>query len=69
LVQVVNQSLTQKDKEFLLSVKNVNPDWSIYDFQRFPSINWKLQNLQKLKANNPAKHKEQLERLKEKLNM
>jgi len=69
LVQVVNQSLTQKDKEFLLSVKNVNPDWSSYDFQRFPSINWKLQNLKKLKANNPAKHKEQLERLKEKLNM
>jgi predicted nucleotidyltransferase component of viral defense system len=68
LVQVVNQSLTQKDKEFLLSVKDVNPDWSIYDFQRFPSINWKLQNLQKLKANNPGKHKEQLERLKEKLN-
>ena len=69
LVQVVNQSLTQKDKEFLLSVKDVNPDWSIYDFQRFPSINWKLQNLQKLKKNNPEKHKEQLEKLKEKLNM
>lgn len=69
LVQVVNQNLTQKDKEFLLSVKEVNPDWSIYDFQRFPSIIWKLQNLQKLKRNNPDKHKEQLERLKEKLNM
>lgn len=67
LVQVVNQSLTQKDKEFLLSVKDVNPAWDIYDFQRFPSINWKLQNLQKLKANNPDKHKEQLEKLKEKL--
>lgn len=69
LVQVVNQSLMQKDKEFLLSVKDVNPDWSIYDFQRFPSINWKLHNLQKLKNSNPAKHKEQLERLKEKLNI
>jgi len=67
LVQVVNQSLTQKDKEFLLSVKDVNPAWDIYDFQRFPSINWKLQNLQKLKANNPDKHKEQLEKRKEKL--
>jgi len=35
-----------EDKEFLLSVKNATPDWSIYDFQRFPSINWKLQNIQ-----------------------
>ncbi len=69
LVQVLNQSLTQKDKEFLLSVKDVNPDWSIYDFQRFPSINWKLQNLQKLKTNNPGKHQEHLENLKVRLNM
>lgn len=68
LVTTVNECLTDKDKEFLLSVKNVTPDWSIYDFQRFPSINWKLQNLKKLKENNPEKHKEQNERLKEKLN-
>ncbi len=67
LVQTVNDNLTQKDKAFLLSVKDANPDWSIYDFQRFPSINWKLQNLQKLKSNNPEKHKEQYERLKVKL--
>lgn len=68
LVQTVNDNLTQKDKEFLLSVKDVNPNWSIYDFQHFPSINWKLQNLQKLKSNNPDKHKEQFEKLREKLN-
>lgn len=68
LLQTINENLTQKDKEFLLSVKDVNPDWSIYDFQRFPAINWKLHNLQKLKNNNPDKHKEQLERLKEQLN-
>jgi predicted nucleotidyltransferase component of viral defense system len=68
LVQTVNDNLTKEDKAFLLSVKDVNPDWSIYDFQRFPAIHWKLQNLQKLKLNNPEKHKEQFERLKEKLN-
>lgn len=68
LVVTVNDRLTDKDKDFLLSVKNVTPDWGIYDFRRFPSINWKLQNLQKLKTNNPEKHREQLERLKEKLN-
>jgi predicted nucleotidyltransferase component of viral defense system len=68
LVQTVNASLTDNDKAFLLSFKDVNPDWSIYDFQRFPSINWKLQNLKKLKSNNPEKHTEQYEKLKEKLN-
>ena len=69
LVKTVNESLTEKDKKFLLSVKNVNPDWGIYDFQRFPSIKWKLQNLQKLKNDNPSKHLEQFERLKQKLNI
>ena len=67
LVETIHQSLSDKDKEFLLSVKNVTPDWSIYDFQRFPSINWKLQNLQKLKEKNPEKHAEQYEALKDKL--
>lgn len=67
LVATIHQNLTDRDKEFLLSVKNVTPNWSIYDFQRFPSINWKLQNLQKLKDKNPDKHREQYEMLKKKL--
>lgn len=67
LVETIHQALTERDKEFLLSVKNLTPDWSIYDFQKFPSINWKLQNLQKLKDKNLDKHSEQYEALKEKL--
>lgn len=67
LVTTIRQNLTDRDKEFLLSVKNATPDWSIYNFQRFPSLNWKLQNLQKLKDKNPEKHKEQYETLKKKL--
>lgn len=68
LVKVIHENLTDQDKEFLLSVKNVTPDWSIYDFERFPTVRWKLQNLQKLKTNNPEKHRQQYEALKEKLN-
>jgi len=68
LVATIRENLTDSDKEFLLSVKNITPDWSIYDFQRFPAINWKLQNLQKLKNKNPDKHREQYEILKKKLN-
>lgn len=67
LVEIVNKSLTAKDKEFLLSVKNCEPDWSIYDFERFPAVQWKLQNLRKLKESNPDKHKQLYEALKEKL--
>ncbi len=38
LVETVNKSLTAKDKEFLLSVKNCEPDWSIHNFERFPAV-------------------------------
>lgn len=67
LLQTIHKSMTQADKNFLLSVKNVTPDWSIYDFRDFPAINWKLQNLEKLKANNPDKHRELYETLENKL--
>lgn len=67
LIKTVRENLTQSDKEFLLSFKNAEPDWSIYDFERFPSIQWKLRNLNILKNSNPEKHREQFELLKEKL--
>ncbi len=68
LIDTIHKSLTKEDKEFLLSVKNLEPDWSIYDFSHFPAIIWKLQNLQRLKENNPEKHFQQSENLKKKLN-
>lgn len=67
LVRVVNDRLTERDKAFLLSFKKAEPDWSIYDFERFPSIQWKLRNLTTLKKTNPQKHRQQYDLLKEKL--
>jgi predicted nucleotidyltransferase component of viral defense system len=67
LVSTIHKNLTDRDKEFLLSFKNISPDWKIYDFQRFPAINWKLKNLEKLKTNNPNKHSELYQMLKDKL--
>jgi len=55
LIDVIHKNLTNKDKKFLLSFNNVDPDWSIYDFERFPAVQWKLQNLNKLKVKNPEK--------------
>ena len=56
LVRIINRSLTAEDRRFLLSVKGLTPDWTIYEFERFPAVAWKLRNLQTLKAANPAKH-------------
>ena len=67
LVRTIHKNLTDTDKTFLLSVKNCEPDWNIYDFERFPAVQWKLQNLRKLKESNPEKHKEFYEALKKKL--
>lgn len=67
LVKAINESLTQKDKKFLLSIKNCEPDWGIHDFKRFPAVQWKLKNLRDLKQCNPDKHRQLYEALKEKL--
>lgn len=67
LVKVVHDNLTDRDKTFLLSFKNAEPDWTIYDFESYPSIQWKLRNLNNLKKTNPAKHQQQYDLLKGKL--
>ncbi len=67
LETIITENLTDVDKNFLLNFKACNPDWSVYDFEKFPSIQWKLHNLVALKKNNPVKHNEQFMRLKEKL--
>lgn len=68
LIQTIHHSFTDADRAFLLSVKELNPDWSIYDFERFPAIQWKLLNLSKLRDDNPNKYQAQLTKLKEALN-
>ena len=64
LVDTINNNLTEADRNFLLSFKNLTPNWNIYDFQSFPAVQWKSQNLQNLQAKEPNKHKEQYAALK-----
>lgn len=66
LIQL-HDSLTKEDKEFIASFKNATPNWEHLNFQRFPAIQWKLQNIEKLKTSNPQKHKELIVRLQEHL--
>jgi len=64
LVYTILKNLTNEDKAFLLSFNRLEPDWSQYDFQHFPSVRWKLVNLQKLRETHPEKFEEQLKKLK-----
>jgi len=70
LIETVTTKLDESDRSFLISFKDCEPRWTEYgfdDLERFPAVQWKLQNIRKLKASKPDKHQEQLERLKERL--
>jgi predicted nucleotidyltransferase component of viral defense system len=67
LIDTVKAKLTEYDREFLLSVKALTPDWGIYNFERFSAVQWKLHNLQKLRDTNLDKYKKQYELLKQSL--
>lgn len=67
LITTIHESLTYEDKKFLLNFEKGIPDWDIYDFKDFPAVQWKLQNVQKLKEINSDKHSKQLDELNNKL--
>lgn len=51
LVDVINTSLTDKERDFLLSFKNREPDWSLLGLEgvdRLPAVRWKLKNISKM---------------------
>ncbi|WP_325079897.1 nucleotidyl transferase AbiEii/AbiGii toxin family protein [Klebsiella aerogenes] len=59
LPQTLKSHLTDRDRQFLLSYKQITPDWSLYrypEIQHLPAIRWKLRNLAVLKEKNPAKY-------------
>ena len=61
LVGQVQSKLTNSDRQFLMSFKDGNPDWeklSVKNVQDLPAVQWKLQNIERLKHDNPRKHQE-----------
>jgi len=65
MVAALQNHLTEKDCAFLLSFKQGNPDWSLFDYPNaaaLPAIRWKLHNIAKL-SKNKRKHTEQLKKL------
>ena len=68
LIEKINQNLTSIDREFLLSFESGNPDWEkccAGDLSSFPSIQWKLKNIQTLKETNPSKFNKGIEKLRQ----
>lgn len=67
MVSALQAHFTKKDRDFLLSFKRGEPDWSLFDESSaadLPAIRWKLININKL-AQNKAKHQEQLTKLEQ----
>ena len=64
----VKSLMTDADKKFLISFESGQPEWDGYEFEYFknyPSVRWKLLNLQKLAEQNPEKLKMETKKLKE----
>lgn len=53
LVIDINKSLTNHEKQFLISFKSLEPNWDllgIQDIKNFPAVKWKLLNLEKMES-------------------
>ena len=63
LIQNINEELTKKEKQFLLSFKNKKPDWHLIELEGIedlPAVKWKMINLKKMRTD---KHKVAYEKL------
>jgi predicted nucleotidyltransferase component of viral defense system len=66
LANDIHLKLTEKDRLFLMSFKEGIPDWKkfiVRNAKELPAINWKLQNIIRLKKENSKKHKEMVRSL------
>jgi predicted nucleotidyltransferase component of viral defense system len=64
---LIKDSFTDQDKEFLLSFKKGEPIWELFAIekaQNFPSVKWKLHNIQTMSS---KKRAESLQKLDKKL--
>ena len=69
LGKMILNSLTGREKQFLLSFKKGDPQWQLLDhegIENLPAIRWKLLNIRKM---NKSKHLEQVEKLQSVLDL
>lgn len=66
LIDFINSNLSIQDKEFLIAFeagKNLSRYTEYQAYLNFPSVQWKIQNISKLKEINPTKHRRSVEKL------
>ena len=64
LINLIQTSITQQERQFLMSFKNREPDWALLqlsDVEQLPAVRWKQQNLEEMQ---PDKHAEAVDRLR-----
>jgi len=64
LFNITKTWLTESDREFLLSFKQMQPDWQLLELtqaEHLPAVKWKLLNLSKM---TPEKHQQAVLKLK-----
>lgn len=64
LVSMIKNSLTEDEKQFLISVKMNEPEWELLDLkgvENLPAVKWKLFNIQKM---DKTKHKKAVDKLR-----
>lgn len=67
LVSTIQERLTEYDRRFLLGITRLEPDWSQYPFQDFPSVRWKIMNIKALKQQNEKKYMDHYNALEQSL--
>jgi hypothetical protein len=66
MITELQEGMSPQERQFLLSLANAEPDWSLLEIEhleQLPAIRWKLQNLRQLAENNPAKLRAQADEL------
>lgn len=69
LIRSIHLAFTKNDKDFLLSIKQGEPNWKLLNLpgiELLPGVRWKLLNLKRVDAD---KHKQLIERLAAVLNL
>ena len=70
LIQGIQDLFSESEKDFLISFESGTPQWSLIpylSFEQYPSVKWKLLNINKLKENDSASFAKQIAKLKEAL--
>jgi predicted nucleotidyltransferase component of viral defense system len=66
LLSLIPDSLSNDERDFLLSFKTGEPDWQLLGIDgisKLPAVTWKLQNIRNLKGISPQKHEQQMKLL------